>query len=171
MFDVESSYPFEYRGASASLEGFPYIRHTYAFLNREGHTYIVWVDEFEDSYLYGIKYFRSDFLECKDQFNVILNTFDYKSVISTVLEIIVITHKEQPLASFIFQGANSIDESEENTQRYKVWSLIARSVLSKEKFDFFSYDKKSVLLVRNRDCTKAVIAEIDDMLKNYGVIF
>jgi hypothetical protein len=171
MFDVKSIYPFENRGSAQSLESYPYIRHTYAFLNREGHTYIVWIDEFEDCHLYGVKYFRSDYRESIDQFGVILNTNDYKRVISTVLEIMVCVHKANPIASFIFQGANSNDEGEMNTQRYRVWGLIARSVFPKDNFDFYPYIEKSVFLVRNRACTKPILAEIDDILKHYGVIF
>ena len=171
MFDATSSYPFENRGPAPSLEGYPYIRHTYAFLNREGHTYIVLIDEFEDCCLYGVKYFRSDYLDSIDQYSVILNTNDWKRVIATVLEILVSIHKANPKASFIFQGASSNGEGETNTQRYRVWQLIALNIFPKDKFDFHPYIEKSVFLIRNRACAEPVIAEIDDILKHYGVIF
>ena len=153
------------------LKDIPNTRHTYAFLNREGHTYIVWADEFEECYLYGIKFFRSDYSECKDQFNVVLNTYDYKNVIATVLEIIVSIFQNQPLASFIFQGENCEGEDEAETQRFRIWSFIAKNTLSSVQFEFKPYYEKSVLLIRNRSCTEPILQIIDNILEQHGVVF
>ena len=171
MFDLHNSYTIEYRGVSTYQEGYPCERHTYAFVNRDGHTYIVWADEFDDCHLYGIKYFRSDYYDKIDQFSIVLNTNDYGRVVATVLQIMVNIYKKQPFSSFIFQGANSDDESETVTQRYRVWSLVTKSKFPPTVFDYLSYDKKSVFLLRNKSCTLPMIFNIDDILKHHGVVF
>ena len=171
MFDPSSGYDFEYRGVSTYIEGYPCERHTYVFVNREGHTYVVWADEFDDCHLFGIKYFRGDYYDKIDQFSVILNTNDYLRVVSTVLNIMVEIYNNQPLASFIFQGANSDDESEGDTQRYRVWSLATKNNFPPHVFEYLSFDKKSVFLIRNRACTLPIISNIDDILKHHGVVF
>ena len=171
MFDTQSGYEFKYEGCSPSLEGMPRKIHRYTFLNREGYSYTVLVDEFDDCHLFGIKYFRNDYYDTKEQYSIILNTYDYKNVIATILNIIVHIYKEQTFASFVFQGAACEGESENNTQRFRVWLLLAKNFFPKTIFDFKDHINKSVVVLRNKSCTKKVIETIDDILKNHGVIF
>lgn len=170
MFDPQSGYDFTYEGCSQSLEGLPRLIHRYTFLNQEGYIYTVLFDEF-DCHLFGIKYFRNDYYDTKEQYSVILNTNDYIRVIATVLNIMVHVYKQQTFASFVFQGAPCEEESEKNTQRFRIWLLLSKSVFPKTIFDFKDYIDKSVVVMRNRTCTENVIETIDDILKNHGVIF
>ena len=122
MFDVDKAYPFTYEGDSRTSKGWECRREIYSFINQKGQRYIVWADEFEDACLYGVKFFRQDYYDLRDQFSVVLNTFDAYRVLATCLSIMLSIYKRQPNVSFIFQGANSVGEMEKETKRFRIYS-------------------------------------------------
>jgi hypothetical protein len=171
MFDVHKSYPFTYEGDSKTYEGWECRREIYTFINRDGHTYIVWADEFEEANLYGVKFFRRDYYDLRDQFSVVLNTYDAFRVLATCLNIMLSIYKRQPNVSFIFQGANSSGESEAETKRFRIYSFMMENLFSPASFDRFAYPHKSVYLLRNRKADPNVLPTIDDVLKHHGIVF
>lgn len=171
MFDVHKAYPFTYEGDSQTFEGWECRRETYTFVNREGHTYTVWADEFEEACLYGVKFFRRDYYDLRDQFTVVLNTQDAYRVLATCLSIMLHIYKRQPNVSFIFQGANSEGETEAKTKRFRIYSFMMENLFSPASFDRFAYPAKSVYLLRNKKANPEMLAIIDDVLKHHGIVF
>ena len=81
-------------------------------------------------------------------------------------------YEENPDASFGFVGANRIDESPNETKRYKVYSTIVATYFSNEFFFHKENKEKSAyLLINNRSLSNnpTLVKKIEDFFKNqYG---
>ncbi|MBD2753776.1 hypothetical protein IC230_12800 [Spirosoma sp. BT704] len=134
--------------------------HLFRFKDSKNHAYIIRAEKYPHE-VYAIKFhLKAHRLSAKKySFFTKLNTSI--RVLSTCLNVMVGLYRKNPLASFIVVGANSINEEESNTKRFRLYSQILGSLFPPNKFKHDPQAEKSIYLMVN---TSGLIK--DDDLSN-----
>lgn len=163
MLDSLKSYPLHFIQKASPGEGdafdFAYIYKFYTERTERYQRlkYIMRVEAYED--VFAIKFYAARDRQLDDKYNRTLRVHKYKGAIRTFLtcaEVVLQLYAQYPFASFIVQGASSkdfISGKEENgcrTQRYRIYSRMAFSLFSNEKFYHTDEENSSIYMLINR---------------------
>jgi len=166
MLDSVKSYPLYFVQKASPGEGdafdYAYIYKFYTERTSQYQRlkYVMRVEAYED--VFAIKFYAARDRKLDDKYNRILRAHSYWGTMCTFLtcaEVVIRLYAQHPSASFVVQGACSKDfESgkEENgrcTQRYRIYSRLAFSLFSNDKFYHSDEENASVYMLINRhDC-------------------
>jgi len=154
MFD--SWYEFKYVQSIISSDGIPLKTHRYSFKTSKKLRFLVDVEEY-DFQVFIVKFYLKSHLYSDKRFNLLTNDFDTPRKLGTCLQIMLSIYKKNPLASFGFIGAPIIDdkrninEEENNTKRYRIYSTMVKSLFSDVHFTHSYNQRKSAYTLINKD--------------------
>ena len=154
MFD--SWYDFKYVQSIKSSDGIPLKTHRYSFKTSKKLRFLVDVEEY-DFQVFIIKFYLKSHLYSAKRFNLLTNDFDTPRKLRTCLQIMLSIYKKNPLASFGFIGAPIIDderhinETRSNTKRYRIYSILVKSLFSDLHFTHAYNQKQSAYALINKD--------------------
>lgn len=135
MFD--GWYAFRYVNSQTVLNEYPLIRKfTYSFKTKSHRRYLVLIHEYEYK-VFVIKSHDAAHKLLSNRYNLIFNDFDCAKVFRTVIEIALQVLKTERIASFAFVGVpkeNKEEKDQANSQRLRVYKLIAENFLGVETF-------------------------------------
>jgi hypothetical protein len=170
--------PYEYSQlAIPKKSDFPKIEtFKYRFRNKRQVFYIVDVERYQYN-LYAIKFYLKKHSGSPFKFSHMTKHGDARRVIQTCLKIGIEILDKNECASFCFIGAPLEKEFEEKeydtSKRYRVYSRMARFLLSPETFEHTDLPLKSAyFLINKREKAKNpnLLSEITDMFdKHYSM--
>lgn len=148
------------------LEGYPFIfqmndrsgadellEYTmqYRFKSQKSHhTYIVRVERYIE-HAYCVKFFDKANMLSDNKYSLRSATFEPRTIVSTIFNIMFDVLKRDEKASFFFIGAE--DEKDipgRATRRFKFYSRFTLSVMSDEKFEHYRVAPMSLYILVNR---------------------
>lgn len=130
--------------------------------------YIVLVEQYEHN-VFAIKFYPKKWSNSKRKYQLLTGTNEPRKIINTCINVMLSIYEENPDASFGFVGANRIDESPNETKRYKVYSTIVATYFSNEFFFHKENKEKSAyLLINNKSLSNnpTLVKKIEDFFKN-----
>ncbi len=128
--------------------------------------YIVRVEEYTD-HVYGVKFFLKQMLNSSKKYSHITNTFEPRTIIFSVLKIMMeILHRDS-FATFMFVGNPDEGKSHENTRRYKFYCDIVANTISEERFKHILFDKYSVYILANKKQLSEDPFFTDKLMENF----
>ena len=154
MFD--SWYEFKYVQSIKHQDGIPLKTHRYSFKTTKNLRFLVDVEEY-DFKVFIVKFYLRSHLYSAKRFNLLTKDFDTPRKLSTCLQIMLSIYKKEPWASFGFIGAPiideelKIDEAENNTKKYRIYSILVKSLFSDVHFIHAYNQEKSAYTLINKD--------------------
>jgi hypothetical protein len=150
MFGQNEAYAFVEVSRRMESDGdLSFRRYIFHFKSRKNHTYLVYVDEFEDYHLCIVKFFLKAHGLSDKKFQLLTGNDEAASLITTCIVIMWQFYKANPYRSFGFIGMNSEGEEEYTTKRFKVYSKVMARKFSPQEFKHLIYPKKSAYLMLN----------------------
>ena len=166
MLDKLKSYPLYFVQKASPGEGdafdFAYIYKFYADGTNmyQRLKYIMRVEVYED--VFAIKFYAARDRKLDNKYNRILRAHSYQGTIQiflTCADVVILLYAKYPKASFVVQGASSQDfksnkqEDNRRTQRYRIYSRMAYTLFTQDKFFHVDEENSSVYMLINRcDC-------------------
>ncbi|MGJ1211942.1 hypothetical protein [Sphingobacterium multivorum] len=140
--------------------------------------YIVTADyHFHD--FFAIKFYPQRLSKLEYKYSKITNSGDVQNILITCLKVLPILLEQYPNASFGFIGARSYDKSrvsgregrwepEVKTQRFRLYTYIAKKKIGNVTFQHFQYPEISGYMFVNRNCEDVDVREREliEMLSN-----
>lgn len=132
--------------------------------------YIIRVESYED--VFAIKFYAARDRKLDNKYNRIVKAHNYRSalrVFVTCASIIPSIIKKYPKASFVVNGAESMDmesdkvENKANNQRFRIYRTLALNLFGRETFEHIEYSNVSSYILVNRDGCKNVKEKADDI--------
>lgn len=148
----------------------------YAGSKSKTDQYIVTVEEYEYD-MYVIKFHKKLDSNRKFRYNLLTNEFRARKILNTCINIGIAFYQRNPLASFGFIGAPTIDEIESNkfdhTKRFNLYDKFARLHFNPDHFDHTVNVQRSAYLLMNkkkREQEPDLLHKIGEMfLKHYDI--
>lgn len=122
--------------------------------------YIIRVEVIDD--IYAIKFYAARDRKLDNKYNRIIKAHSYSDTLRifvTCASIVPMILKDEPLASFIINGAQSLDlksnkiEDKANNQRFRLYRNIAIRLFGKVLFEHYEFPEiSSYLIVNKKDC-------------------
>ncbi|WP_303224063.1 hypothetical protein [Butyricimonas faecihominis] len=146
----------------------------YAFKSpKTSAKYIVEVEHY-NLHLYAIKFYLKKDQNNPNRFNLLSGLNEVRPVIYTCIAIMLDIFRHDETASFAFIGSPSHKEiereaenprlkKENNTQRYRIYSMIMSTFFSEERFSHHHSNKCSLYLMRNKS-SNASPKEMQEMI-------
>jgi len=145
MFD--RIYPFKYI-QSKEVENEPFLKeHLYSFKGKNGR-YIVVLQEFQFHFI-GIKFYLKAHTDSPNKYNLLTGRNDVQGCVRTCIAIMISRFRNNPKTSYGFIGANLLNESMNNTKRFKIYRQVMENFFSPLHFTHYSLQKESVYLMLN----------------------
>lgn len=151
MFD--SCYSFRYKRFSTISEGqYPCKRHIYTFNGRQGHCYLVQLEEY-DHELFALKFYLEFSGETEEhRYGQLTHLYEAAPVLRTCLNIMLQVYRERPLASFMFTGSPLPGElDKKQTKRYRLYRRIMANFFSPVNFLHLVNEDQSLYLLLNKE--------------------
>jgi hypothetical protein len=150
MFGQNEAYTFVEVSRRMESDGdLSFRRHTFHFKSRKNHTYLVYIDEFEDYHLCIIKFFLKAHSLSEKKFQLMTKNDEAASLITTCIVIMWEFYKANPYRSFGFIGMNSEGEDANTTKRFRLYAKVMARKFSPKEFKHLIYPKKSAYLMLN----------------------
>lgn len=163
------------------------LQHKYRFKSSNGQVYIVDVEEYKFK-VFVMKFYLKNHAQSDHRYSYVAPTKKRLSknkklgpkpvyagrVFTTCLNILKKVSVENPGASFGIQGAPRTNEDTMcDTQRYRVYSYLAKNYFSPENFEhLFNIEKSTYLLLNKANKTKELKKKIEDMFNScYNDVF
>lgn len=121
----------------------------YRFKTRFNRVYFIELERYENS-LYIAKFYLRIHKDLKDKYKIVINDGDGLRVLSTCISLALKVNAQDPLASFGFIGERRLEESMNNTQRYRIYSMMSAKYFSPKKYDHVKDDNTSLYFILNK---------------------
>jgi len=161
MFDPELSYPYcrvgDHSGMTTNRKHVEHLT-IYQF-NTEKYPYLIEVEKYPCQ-IYVFKFYRRIHKKNKQRFNLMSNEGKCSRIVGTCFSIFLTIYEKNPLASFGFLGAHTIDEKKNivepknETKRFVVYRQAVQNYFGIETFTHFSDNDTSIYLAvsnKNKD--------------------
>ncbi|RKD17284.1 hypothetical protein BCY91_03920 [Pelobium manganitolerans] len=132
--------------------------------------YLVEVEHYQHN-IYILKFYLKKHKKHPNKYNMMSGEFQCARVIATCLKILLKIYFDNPLASFGFIGANTIQpdrqiyELKSNTKRFRVYQTMLTTKIGKETFTHFHNVSKSTYLMANN------LVDVGKLKKNAEIMF
>jgi len=150
---MENGYPFIFQMNDYPLEKDGLLECTlqYRFTSSKSrHKYIVRVERYKE-HAYCVKFFDKANMASNDKFSLRTGTFEVRTILYTLFNIMLDVLKRDEAASFFFIGEN--DEKDlpgHSTRRYRVYVKFVSSVVGNTLFAHHRNDPYSLYVLTNR---------------------
>ena len=160
------SFPYRYINYQHVTEPYNHICHNYSFVGQSKKRYIVLGEQF-DSNVFAVKFYLAEHKFCKHKYRRLTELHECSRVITTVARIIKELSDKNPYASFVFIGANSLNEGKEDTKRFRLYSKIIAGLVSPVQFEHH-YSKKysSYFMINRYTEDKDLLKKIEERVKD-----
>lgn len=167
MFDPELSYPYRRVGDHSALTtNRKHIEHLTIYqFNTDKYPYLIEVERYP-YHIYVFKFYRRIHKNNKQKFNLMTNENRCSRIVGTCFSIFLTIFEKNPLASFGFLGAHTIDErkkiieSKSETKRFVVYRQAVQNYFGMETFTHFEDSDLSIYLsISNKNKDVYDIAE------------
>lgn len=135
--------------------------------------YIVLVEQYEHD-VFAVKFYPKKWSNSEHKYQMLTGTNEPRRIINTCINVMLNIYEKNPNASFGFIGANRINESTNETKRYKVYSTIVATYFSN---DFFFHkenrEKSAYLLINNKSLSSnpTLVKDIEDFFTSQYAYF
>ncbi len=135
--------------------------------------YIVLVEQYEHD-VFAVKFYPKKWSNSKHKYQMLTGTNEPRRIINTCINVMLNIYEKNPNASFGFIGVNRINESTNETKRYKVYSTIVATYFSN---DFFFHkenrEKSAYLLINNKSLSgnPTLVKDIEDFFTSQYAYF
>ena len=114
------------------------------------HVYIVRAERYI-KHAYCIKFYDCENAADKNKYSIKSGTFEVRTILYTIMNVMQHILEEDMDASFFFIGAeDDKDERGRATRRFRVYHHFAASVVSDDSFEHFRYDDLSLYILVNK---------------------
>ena len=167
MFDIGTSYTYCRVGDHSSLTvNRKFVEHLSIYrFKTNNYTYLVEVERYPH-HIYVLKFYQRKYKGSKEKFNLLTHEGRCSRIVGTCFSIFMDIYNKNPLASFGFIGAHTIDkktgatEQKNNTKRYRIYSLAVMSYFGEETFTHLADPSNSVYLaISNKNQSVMKIAD------------
>jgi hypothetical protein len=167
MFEPETSYPYRRVGDHSGLTiNRKHVEHLIIYqFNTEKYPYLIEVERYPRQ-IYVFKFYRRLHKKNKQRFNLMTNEGRCSRIVGTCFNIFLSIYEKNPLASFGFLGANTIDiqkqiiEPKNETRRFVVYRQAVQNYFGTTTFSHFSNPENSIYLaISNKNKDISQIAE------------
>ncbi|HTH83350.1 MAG TPA: hypothetical protein VL490_10465 [Mucilaginibacter sp.] len=153
MFDPDLSYQYHRVGDHSGLTtNRKYVEHLTIYQFRTDlYPYLIEVERYPYN-IYVFKFYRRFHKKNKQKFNLLTNEGRCSRIVGTCFSIFLTIFSKNPLASFGFLGANTIDESKgiveqkRETRRFVVYRQAVQNYFGMETFTHFEDTDTSIYL-------------------------
>ncbi|MEP6613239.1 MAG: hypothetical protein ABJA76_15170 [Mucilaginibacter sp.] len=169
MFD--SFYRFHKVGVDKAFNK-KYLKEIITYSFRSAHHYYLVEIEVYSSDIYIVKYYLKKHKHNPLKYNILTNEYRSSKVISTCIRIMLQIHSKNPMASFGFLGANTInratgyEESKRTTKRFQVYKLAMYALFGTQTFTHYTdIEHSAYLMVSNK------VKSVDEVKENAKKMF
>jgi hypothetical protein len=140
----------------------------YTFNCKLNFQYIVNVEKY-DCNVYIVKFYLKNHRHSKDKYRLLTGNRDAPRIIRTCINIMIDIYKINPYASFGFIGANSLNEAEANSKRFRVYRRAMENLFTPLKFSHHVYIEQSayIMLNRNNKGEPELLEKIEKMFNDF----
>ena len=149
---MTDGYPFSFdmkdmRGADDLME---YTLQYHFESEKSHHVYIVRAEKYANN-TYCVKFYDRASKGDTDKYSVKSGTFEVRTILYSVMNVMQHILEEDPKASFFFIGANDDkDVRGRATRRFRVYHNFATSAVGEEQFEHFRFDNLSLYILVNK---------------------
>jgi hypothetical protein len=167
MFDPEHSYTYHRVGDHSGLTtSRKHVEHLTIYQFSTGyHPYLIEVEKYPHQ-IYVFKFYKRIHKKNKQRFNLMTNEGKCSRIVGTCFSIFMSIYEKNPLASFGFLGAHTIDQSKNivepkrETKRFIVYRQAVQNYFGMETFSHFADINTSIYLaVSNKNKNVHEIAD------------
>ncbi|TAD96920.1 MAG: hypothetical protein EAZ97_13240 [Bacteroidetes bacterium] len=126
--------------------------------------YTVEVEIYNYSF-HALKFYLSRNKKSKNKYSIESNLGDAKAILATCLSIMDDLLKKDEQASFGFIGANSENEAQNNTKRYRIYKVMMKNAYNPATFAHYDLEEISAYIVFNKKQSPEIFDKIAEMLK------
>lgn len=150
MNPLPNSYPF-YHIKNEHVNEDGHIRNLlYRFKSTKSNLiYIVLVEQYEHN-VFAVKFYPKAWRLSKDKYRLLTKTNEPRTIINSCINVMLSIYSENPNASFGFVGSNNMNEGENETKRYRVYSALIATYFSGKYFHNKENKEKSAYLLINK---------------------
>lgn len=117
---------------------------------KSSHTYIVRIEKYE-RHAYCVKFYDKAVSCSKNKYSLRTNTFEARTILYTVIHIMMDVYAKDPMASFFFTGAeDEKDEAAVSTRRYNFYRKFVASTISDRLFAHYRVNELSLYILVNK---------------------
>tara|TARA_R100000306_G_scaffold26063_1_gene29873 strand:- start:10890 stop:11471 length:582 start_codon:yes stop_codon:yes gene_type:complete len=163
----------------------------YVFKCNFNHKYIIEVEHHEDD-IYIVKFFKKSHTNSRNRYSLLnkkhflkknktTGARNFLMVLNTIIKLILKIYEINPMASFGFIGAPTMDEldidkNESNinedgtvakTKRYNVYGLYVKRYFNPSKFEHIELESSSGYLIKNPRNLKLTTPKVESFFENY----
>lgn len=149
---MEDGYPFVFlmNDYSDHSNGMKYCMQYHFRSTKSNHTYIVRLEKYEQN-AYCVKFYDKAVSDSKNKYSLRNNTFEPRTILYTIINIMMDVHAKDPKASFFFVGAeDERDEGAVSTRRYSLYRKFTASAIGNMVFDHFRVNRLSLYILVNK---------------------
>jgi len=161
MFDPETCYTYRRVGDHSGVTtNRKHVEHLTIYqFSTDRHPYLIEVERYPHQ-IYVFKFYKRIHKKNKQRFNLMTNEGKCSRIVATCFSIFLNIYDKNPLASFGFLGAHTIDkrrnieEPKSETRRFVVYRQAVQNYFGVETFTHFSNPETSIYLAvsnKNKD--------------------
>lgn len=111
--------------------------------------YIVRIEIYRE-HVYGVKFFLKQMVNSSRKYSHLTNTFEPRTIVYSVFDLMLSIYHDDPLASFMFIGNPDENCSHNNTRRFRLYSRLVSNKISDRYFKHIDACKFSLYILANR---------------------
>ncbi len=163
-----NQYPFSYIMAAPGDESTPgaICIHKFRFKTIKNRVYFVNIPQFE-KHTYSVKFYARNHRLSDDRYRLMLDDYDARNVIFTVLKISLRILEMDKVASFAFVGMPGLDEKHTNTKRFRVYTLFTSFFISSKDFIHAKDENNSIYVLLNKKNQRTRIQDLPEIAQYF----
>jgi len=136
---------------------------------KSNHTYIVRVERYIE-HSYCLKFFDKANMLSDNKFSLRTGTFEPRTILYTLFNIMMDVLKKDPKASFFFVGAeDEKDVPGVATRRFKVYVKFVLSTIGDKVFKHYRVNDLSLYILANKEYVTDKDAYVQEVIKNVAI--
>ena len=127
--------------------------HLYTFTGKGNHRYLIRVEEYSHNF-YAVKFHLKAHSDSNDKYCLTTGYNDMAGCVRTCIQVMLEIAEQNPIASFGYIGANSLDEAKENTKRFRVYNRVMQNFFLPANYAHHFLEKESAYLLLRKNNIK-----------------
>lgn len=132
--------------------------------------YIIRVEAYRD-HVYGVKFFLKSMLNSPKKYSHLTNTFEPRTIVYSVFNLMLEILKKDSLATFMFIGNPDENGTHNNTRRYRLYCRLVSNKISDKYFKHIRTPKYSLYILANRSILADKPFFTEELLENFVTRF
>ena len=132
--------------------------------------YIIRVEAYRN-HVYGVKFFLKSMLNSPKKYSHLTNTFEPRTIVYSVFNLMLEILKKDSLATFMFIGNPDENGTHNNTRRYRLYCRLVSNKISDKYFKHIRTPKYSLYILANRNILADKPFFTEELLENFVTRF